>query len=123
MRWISIGAGLGLLGVAVGAFGAHALKDQLTVDSKVIFETAVHYHQLHAVVLLALGLLELQAGRSKLTTASGWLLLIGILIFSGTLYLLAITGTRWLGAITPIGGLCLMLGWGCLAASALKRSR
>jgi uncharacterized membrane protein YgdD (TMEM256/DUF423 family) len=120
-RWVAIGASFGLLGVALGAFGAHALKGSLTLESKAVYETAVHYHQLHAVLLLAIGILELQRGRSRLTNAAGWLTVAGIAVFSGTLYALAVTGMRWLGAITPAGGLSLMLGWGCLAASALKQ--
>ena len=120
-RWIALGALLGFLGVALGAFGAHAIRDRITPDLLAIYQTGVHYHQIHALALVGLGLWEGQKGSTKTTTAAGIALLMGILIFSGTLYLLAITGTRWWGAITPIGGLSLQIGWICFAVSAWKR--
>ena len=101
-----IAAGLGFLGVALGAFGAHGLKGILAEhDTRPIWETAVLYHLVHAVVLFVL------AERKQFPRLAWWSFLAGILIFSGSLYLLAVTNARWLGAITPLGGLSLLLGW------------
>ena len=109
---MKIAAIFGFFAVLIGAFGAHALKDTLTDYHKEVFQTAWNYHALHTVVLLALPLLEL--GESELRT-SALLFIAGILIFSGSLYLLAVTDIRWLGAITPIGGTLFLIGWGYLA--------
>lgn len=119
-RWIGIGALLAMLGVAAGAFGAHALRDRLTPADLEIFRTGASYHQLHAVALALIGVV-LGGHDSRLLRASAWLMLVGIVIFSGTLYGLVLTGMRWLGAITPIGGVCLMAAWLCLALGAWKR--
>lgn len=100
-------AGLaGLTGVALGAFGAHALRDRLSPEMLAIFQTGVQYQMIHALALLGLSL----AG-DRIRPTVGWLFTAGIVVFSGSLYLLALTGTRWLGAITPIGGLCFLAGW------------
>ncbi|MDP9292532.1 MAG: DUF423 domain-containing protein [Verrucomicrobiota bacterium] len=110
-----ISALVGFLAVAFGAFGAHALKDVLVANgTREIWEKAALYHLVHAVVLLLL------ASRPSLAVLSWWLFLFGIVIFSGSLYLLAVTNTRWLGAITPIGGICLLGGWLLLAVQALR---
>src|ERR1044071_9390539 len=109
---------LGGLAVALGAFGAHALKARLSADMLQIFETGVRYHFYHA---LALGLVVVAIQywpKTNLPTLAGWLFIAGIVIFSGSLYLLAITGIRWLGAITPIGGVAFIAGWACLALAA-----
>ena len=119
-RWLSISAFFGFLGVAMGAFGAHGLKNTLTPDLLVIFETGSRYCLIHAVVLLAVSILH-QIQPSSLTNKAGWFFSIGILIFSGTLWTLAITNTRWLGAITPVGGLCLLVGWSLLLWAGIKR--
>mgnify|MGYP001554812736 FL=1 len=112
---IRIAALTGFLGVSLGAFGAHGLKPLLTQNgTAAIWETAVFYHLIHAVVLFLL------AGRKPFAAGAWWSFLTGIVIFSGSLYLLAITNVRWLGAITPIGGICLLLGWGWLFWSAGK---
>jgi uncharacterized membrane protein YgdD (TMEM256/DUF423 family) len=109
-----IGAVLGFLGVAAGAFGAHALRARLSPEDLAIFETAARYQMYHALALLGVAW---AASRwpGGATTASGWLLLGGTLVFSGSLYLLVLTGARWLGAVTPIGGLALLAGWAALA--------
>jgi uncharacterized membrane protein YgdD (TMEM256/DUF423 family) len=110
----------GLLAVAFGAFGAHALKHRLDDYARGVYETAVQYHFYHSLALLAVGLLALSHPQVALLRSSGWLFLLGMVIFSGSLYLLSLTGVRWLGAVTPIGGLAFIAGWGCLAAAAWK---
>ena len=119
--WFATGAALCGLGVMLGAFGAHALRDRLSADLLGVFETGVRYHLIHALGLLAVAW---AASRwpGPYITAAGWLFVAGITIFSGSLYVLAISGIRWLGAITPIGGVCLIVGWGLLAVGALRAS-
>ncbi len=112
--FLVIGALNGALSVALGAFGAHALRASLDPRALEIFETAVRYQSTHAVVLLAVALL-LARRPTALLAASGWAFTAGILIFSGSLYLLSLTGVgRW-GAVAPIGGSALILGWVLLA--------
>ena len=117
--WFATGAALCGLGVVLGAFGAHGLRARVTPDMLAVFETGVRYHLIHALGLLAVAW---AASRwpAAWVSAAGWLLVAGIVIFSGSLYLLVMTGTRWLGAITPIGGLCLIAGWAVLAVGALR---
>lgn len=114
-----LGAVLGFLGVAAGAFGAHALRARLSVDLLEVFETAARYQMYHALALIAAGWV---AGRwpGGAATASGWLFVAGTVLFSGSLYLLALTGTRWLGAVTPLGGLAFLGGWAALAWAAAR---
>jgi uncharacterized membrane protein YgdD (TMEM256/DUF423 family) len=109
-----IGAGLGFLAVAAGAFGAHALRARLTPADLAIFETAARYQMYHALALVAAAW---AVGRwpGGAAQAAGWLFLAGTLVYSGSLYLLVFTGQRWLGAITPIGGVGLLAGWLALA--------
>ena len=104
---------MALLAVAAGAFGAHGLKQAVTADLLVIFETGARYHMYHALGLLAVGV---AAGRwpSTWVHASGALFVAGILIFSGSLYVMTLTGARWLGAVTPLGGLAFIAGWAAL---------
>lgn len=116
-RVLGLGAVLAFLGVAAGAFGAHALRDHLTPDRMAIYQTGVQYHLLHAVAMVAISSISgVRAGRI------GWLFLLGILIFSGSLYLLAITGAKWWGAVTPLGGIAFLVGWGVLAWEACRKA-
>jgi uncharacterized membrane protein YgdD (TMEM256/DUF423 family) len=108
------GAGSAFLAVAAGAFGAHALKGRLTPDLLETFETAARYQMYHALALAFVALAYDRWATAQIGWA-GWLFALGTVIFSGTLYLLALTGTRWLGAVTPLGGLCFLAGWASLA--------
>ncbi|TGK07055.1 DUF423 domain-containing protein [Leptospira semungkisensis] len=108
---------LGFLGVALGAFGAHGLKSILTPDLMTIFDTGSKYHLIHSVVLLALALSE-KTTESKPLRVGFWFIFAGVLIFSGSLYILSITGIRILGAVTPFGGVSLLIGWSSIAYSA-----
>jgi len=116
--WIRIGALLGGLAVAAGAFGAHGLREKLDARSLEVFETAAKYQMYHALALLAVGGLAMTGRGGAPLTVAGWSFLVGILIFSGTLYGLSISGIRWLGMITPIGGLAMIVGWIALAIAA-----
>jgi uncharacterized membrane protein YgdD (TMEM256/DUF423 family) len=117
--FVALGAISALLAVAAGAFGAHALRDRLAADRLAVFETAARYQMYHALALLAAGW---AVGRwpGGAAVAAGWLFVAGTLVFSGSLYLLTLTGARWLGAITPLGGLAFILGWAALAWAALR---
>jgi uncharacterized membrane protein YgdD (TMEM256/DUF423 family) len=117
--FFALGAVLAALGVAAGAFGAHGLRDRLSPDLLAIFETGARYHVYHALGLLAAGW-AYSRWPGALVTTSGWLFVAGVVIFSGSLYLLSMTGTRWLGAITPIGGVAFLAGWICLAVAAWR---
>lgn len=118
-RWFAIGAGLGALGVALGAFGAHGLRSRIGAESLAIWDTAARYHLAHALALLGAAW-ALERWPGGWTSAAPWLFLVGIVVFAGSLYGLALTGIRALGAITPIGGACLIAGWICLAAGAIR---
>lgn len=115
------GSAAAFLGVALGAFGAHALKSKLSAEMLAIYQTGVHYHLVHALGLILVGILAERTGNSALVSWAGWLLLAGIIIFSGSLYALSISGVRALGAITPIGGLSFLAGWALLAVAALRQ--
>jgi len=119
--WFAVGAVAAALAVGLGAFGAHGLKSRVSADLLVVFETAVRYHMYHALALLAVGWAATRWTNGWIGVA-GWLFLAGIVIFSGSLYVLVLSGQRWLGAITPIGGLALILGWLSLALGALRGS-
>ncbi len=115
----------GFLAVALGAFGAHGLKNHLPAELLDVWHTAVQYHFWHTLALLGIGILisqgsSLQNFQSKYLVISGWLFTAGIVIFSGSLYVLCLSGARWLGAITPIGGTLWLAAWACLCCSALK---
>ena len=114
-----MGAVNGFLAVAAGAFGAHALKARLPVDLQAVFETGARYHMYHALGLVAVGLLGL-VRPSGLLNGAAWAMLAGIVLFSGSLYALALSGVRVLGAITPLGGVGFLVGWALLAAAALE---
>jgi uncharacterized membrane protein YgdD (TMEM256/DUF423 family) len=120
-RFAFFGALLAGIGVGLGAFGAHALQSRVAAELLPVWETAVRYHMYHALALLAVGLAAPHLGSPALTTAAGWLFVGGIMLFSGSLYLLTVTGTRMLGMVTPMGGLALLAGWACLAAALLRR--
>jgi uncharacterized membrane protein YgdD (TMEM256/DUF423 family) len=109
---------LGGLGVALGAFGAHTLESRISRDLLETFEIGVRYHFYHALALIAVVVAIGRWPGSNLPVIAGWFFIAGILIFSGSLYILALTGIRWLGAITPIGGVALIAGWVCLALAA-----
>jgi uncharacterized membrane protein YgdD (TMEM256/DUF423 family) len=119
LNWFAAGALTGAAGVTLGAFGAHALKSRVGEDLLNVFEIGVRYQMYHAFALLAVGWALTRWPESAANTA-GWLFLAGIVIFSGSLYLMTLTGARWLGAITPLGGLCLIAGWVALALAALR---
>lgn len=110
----------GGLAVVLGAFGAHGLEGRLSAEMMDIYRTAVTYHAWHALALLAVGAGVADTWRSRWTAAACWAWAAGIVVFSGTLYLLAVTEMRWLGAITPIGGASMIAGWACIAIAAGK---
>ena len=117
--FFALGSGFALIAVITGAFAAHTLKSKLSPDMFQVFEVAVRYQMYHALGLIAVAWAASQWS-SQLIAASGWLFVAGIVIFSGSLYILSLTGVRWLGAITPIGGLAFIIGWGCLAIAAIR---
>jgi len=113
--WFKLAAAFMMLGVVFGAFGAHSLKDRLSPESLEIYKTAVFYQFIHALGIFVVWFAGVQAGgSSRVLTLSGVCFTAGILVFSGSLYILAITGARWLGAVTPLGGLAFIIGWALL---------
>ncbi|HET6921780.1 MAG TPA: DUF423 domain-containing protein, partial [Anaeromyxobacteraceae bacterium] len=108
-----------LVSVAAGAFGAHALKARLGPDVLAAFETGARYQMFHALGLLAVAWAATRFPGGPVA-AAGWLFVAGTALFSGSLYLLALTGARWLGAVTPLGGVAFLVGWACLAWAALR---
>jgi uncharacterized membrane protein YgdD (TMEM256/DUF423 family) len=118
--WIVLGAASAFLSVAAGAFGAHALKARLSPELLTIFETGARYHMYHSLGLIAVGLVA-QGRPSPLLTGAGWAMVAGLLLFSGSLYALALSGVRALGAITPLGGLGFLAGWALLALGAWRQ--
>ena len=117
--WLGFGAGFGLLGVALGAFGAHALKAQLEPRMLDIFETGVRYQMYHALALILLAALAGHLPEGPAAWA-GRLFVAGIVLFSGSLYVLAVSGVTWLGAITPMGGVCFLAAWALLLVAAVR---
>jgi len=115
-----LGSVFGFLGVALGAFGAHGLQSRLAPADMAIFETAVRYQMYHALALLAAAWLA-GGGGGRGSVLAGWAFVVGIALFSGSLYLLVFTGERWLGAITPLGGVAFLVGWLALGWSFLRR--
>ncbi|MEO2204427.1 DUF423 domain-containing protein [Paenibacillus pabuli] len=109
--WMTVGAVMTMLSVAIGAFGAHMLKERIGADAIAVYETGVQYHMIHALALLIVGLTAGQLGASSKLKWAARLLFIGIIVFSGSLYVLSITGIKVLGAITPIGGVAFIAGW------------
>ena len=125
LGWVSLGAGLAGLSVLLGAFGAHSLKAQLTEKKLATFHTATDYLGYHALGLIAIGILMLvldEEIRSKLKRSARWISA-GILLFPGSLYVLTFDGPRFFGPITPLGGLCFMIGWFTLAFTLLNQGK
>ena len=117
--FFALGSLSAFIGVALGAFAAHGLKSRLDPAMLATFETGVRYHMYHALALLAVGWVCTRWPGTA-ANASGWLFVAGTVLFSGSLYALALSGTRWLGAITPLGGVAFLGGWLCLAWTAWK---
>lgn len=118
-HFLLLGAINGFLAVALGAFAAHGLKGILSTGLLDVFQTGVEYQALHALALLVVGLLA-QGGHVPALRLAGWAFATGILLFSGSLYLLALTDARWLGAVTPFGGTAFLIGWAALAWHAYR---
>jgi uncharacterized membrane protein YgdD (TMEM256/DUF423 family) len=118
--FLGCGAVSGMIAVAAGAFGAHALRARLTPEHLAIFETGARYQIYHALALLAVAW-AISRWPGSLPVYAGWLFVLGSVVFSGSLYVLALTGARWWGAVTPIGGLALLGGWLCLVLTAVRR--
>lgn len=114
-----LGAASAFIGVAAGAFGAHGLKSRLSAEMLSVFEVGVRYQMYHAFALIVAAWAS-DRWPGALTSFSGWLFIVGTLLFSGSLYLLSLSGVRWLGAITPFGGLAFLAGWLCLALACWK---
>ena len=108
-----------LVGVAAGAFGAHGLKGRLDPEMLSVFEAGVRYQMYHAFALIAAAGVHTK-WPSRFVRIGGWLFVIGTILFSGSLYLLSVSGVKWLGAITPLGGLAFLAGWGCIAWAAWR---
>lgn len=111
---IMLGSISGFVSVAAGAFGAHGLKERLPEDLLAVFETGARYQMYHALALVLIGALATRSPSTSLNVA-GWSMVVGTVVFSGSLYILAMSGIRWLGAITPIGGVAFLVGWLALA--------
>ena len=116
--FLFLGALAGALGVGLGAFGAHALRNRLSPEMLAVFETGVRYQMYHALALMLVAAIEPRMG-GYLVVAAGWAFAIGIVLFSGSLYVLALTGTSAFGMITPLGGVAFLAGWAALVAAAL----
>ncbi|WP_405156059.1 DUF423 domain-containing protein [Paenibacillus sp. FSL K6-0108] len=122
-KWMMLGAVLTMLSVAIGAFGAHMLKERIGADAIAVYETGVQYHMIHAIALLIIGLTAGQLGPSTKLKWAARLLFTGIIIFSGSLYVLSISGIKMLGAITPIGGVAFIVGWLLFAIDVWQRGK
>lgn len=118
--WFRWGAALGALAVAMGAFGAHGLEGRVSPDMQANWETAAHYHMVHALALVATAFAA-DRWPGRLTRPAGWLFLVGILLFSGSLYTMVLTDVRLLGAVTPFGGVSFIAGWVCLLLTPPRR--
>ena len=116
--WV-LGCLFGMTAVAAGAFGAHALRARLPADLLAVFETGARYQMYHALALLAVAW-AVERWPSGAAVAAGWAFVAGIVVFSGSLYVLALSGVRWLGAVTPLGGVALLAGWALLAWAAWR---
>jgi uncharacterized membrane protein YgdD (TMEM256/DUF423 family) len=119
--FLFFGALSALIGVGMGAFGAHGLKNMISPEMLAVYQTGVNYQMWHALGLIGIALIRRNDSESKLLNWAGWLMLIGIMLFSGSLYLLAIMDVKQLGMITPFGGVCFLLAWLLLAVYATRR--
>nr|WP_246362313.1 DUF423 domain-containing protein [Marinobacter oulmenensis] len=120
---MAIGGLAALLAVIAGAFGAHGLRGVVTERALSVFETAVSYQMYHALALIVTALMPALGLKRRLLAVASGFWVAGIVLFSGSLYLLVLSGTHWLGPVTPVGGVCFMVGWALLIAAALKRER
>ncbi|MET4025494.1 uncharacterized membrane protein YgdD (TMEM256/DUF423 family) [Marinobacter sp. MBR-99] len=122
IRWaLVMGALAGLLAVMAGAFGAHGLRQVVSARGLEVFQTGVSYQMYHALILIAAGLMPVLGLSRRLLTVACAFWLAGIVLFSGSLYLLVLSGHHWLGPVTPVGGVCFMIGWALLVAAALTK--
>lgn len=121
-KFLLIGAVSGFLAVALGAFGAHGLKSHVSAEMLAVWQTGVQYQMFHTLALLAVSLL---GGRvaDRWLNLSGWMMVLGIVLFSGSLYLMTLSGVRWLGVITPFGGLSFLAAWFCLFMAGWRNGR
>lgn len=117
MMWVRWESLLMFLGVALGAFGAHGLKASLSLEAQEIYRTAVLYHLIHGLALVGVGWLQTSKPHETMIPWAGWAFVLGIVLFSGSLYLLSITGVKKFGMVTPVGGLAFLAGWVFLALS------
>lgn len=118
--FFALGTLSALIAVGAGAFGAHGLRSRLTPDLLTVFETAARYQMYHALALLAVAW-AVTRWPGPWAARAGWLFVAGTVLFSGSLYALALSGVRWLGAVTPLGGAAFLAGWGCLLMAAVRR--
>lgn len=118
--FLSLASISGALAVILGAFGAHGLRDKISPAMLAVYQTGIQYQFYHTLALLAVGLLLQRLPANQWLNTSGWLLIGGIVLFSGSLYWLALGGPRWLGPVTPLGGLAFILAWGCLLVAVFK---
>ncbi len=118
--FLFVGGLSGFLSVAAGAFGAHALKARLPPDLLAVFETGARYQMYHALAIVLVALLQARGAPTALLAWSGWLFVAGTVLFSGSLYVLALSGMRWWGAVTPLGGLAFLGGWLLLALAGFR---
>jgi uncharacterized membrane protein YgdD (TMEM256/DUF423 family) len=118
--FLALGSIAALAAVLIGAFGAHGLKEKIAPEFLPAYRTGVEYHFYHALGLILIGLAAFHLPESGFLKGAGWAMLAGIALFSGSLYLLALTGLRWFGAITPVGGVAFIVAWGLFAAAVIK---
>ena len=119
MAWVRLGAVLMFVGVALGAFGAHALRGRLAPDMVQVFETGVRYHFYHSLALFVVGWLA-ETHSSQWIAGAGIAFTLGVFVFSGSLYVLSLSGVKWWGAVTPVGGLAFLIGWLLLAIGSFR---
>lgn len=118
--FLTVGGAFAFLGVAAGAFGAHVLKDRISPEMLSVFEVGVRYQMYHAFAMIVTAWLQTQ-WPSMINIISGWLFILGVILFSGSLYILSVGGITWLGVFTPLGGFAFLLGWCFMVFAALKR--